>query len=132
MGGQMANVVPLTDRGGELNRPISDVGNTSADADVPPESIGQDLYKARQRSGKTLTDVWRETKIPSHHLIAIETSRFDALPGRVYAVGFVRSYSAYLGLDAETFVARLRAEMGGPDDKLAVLGPLPSPERKEA
>jgi cytoskeleton protein RodZ len=131
MGGEMANVVRLTpEGGGELDPPISDVCKTPADADAPPGSIGQDLYNARQRSGKTLMDVWRETKIPPHHLIAIETSRFQALPGRVYAVGFVRSYSAYLGLDAKTFVARLRAEMGAPDDKLPVLGPLPPPERK--
>jgi len=125
----MANVIRLTpDNGGELDRPSLGPGKKSADADAPPQSVGQDLCKARQRSGKTLMTVWHELKIPPHHLIAIEASRFEALPGRVYAIGFVRSYSAYLGLDAETLVARLRAEMGGPDAKR---GPLPPPERKD-
>ena len=125
----MANVIRLTpDNDGELDRPSLGPRKASADADMPPQSVGQDLCKARQRSGKTLMTVWQETKIPPHHLIAIEASRFEALPGRVYAIGFVRSYSAYLGLDAETLVARLRAEMGGPDAKH---GPLPPPERKD-
>jgi cytoskeleton protein RodZ len=128
----MAKIVRLTpDNGGELDLPILDLPQTSADADVPPESVGQDLCKARRRSGKTLMEVSHGTKIPPHHLIAIETSRFEALPGRVYAVGFVRSYSAYLGLDAETIVARLRAEMAGSDAKLPVIGPLPPPERED-
>jgi cytoskeleton protein RodZ len=98
---------------------------------VPPESVGQDLCKARRRSGKTLMEVWHETKIPPHHLNAIETSHFEALPGRVYAIGFVRSYSAYLGLDTATIVARLRAEMAEFDPKPPVMGPLPPPERKD-
>ena len=131
-GGEMAKILRLTpDSGSELDRPILGLPKTSADADVPPESVGQDLCKARHRSGKTLMEAWHETKIPPHHLIAIETRRFEALPGRVYAIGFVRSYSAYLGLDAETIVARLRVEMAGPDAKLPVIGPLPPPERKD-
>jgi cytoskeleton protein RodZ len=128
----MANVIRLTpDSGGEWDRPIPDPTETSAATDGPPESVGQELCEARQRSGKTLIDVWHETKIPPHHLIAIETSRFEDLPGRVYAVGFVRSYSAYLGLDAEKFVTRLRAEMAGPVAQLPDIGPLPPPARKD-
>ena len=128
----MANVLRLTpDHGGEPDRPIPDPPKTSAAADVPPGSVGQELCEARQRNGKTLADVWHETKIPPHHLIAIETGRFEDLPGRVYAVGFVRSYSAYLGLDAETFVARLRAEMAGSVAQLPDMGALPPPERKD-
>jgi cytoskeleton protein RodZ len=64
-------------------------------------------------------------------LIAIEKNHFEALPGRVYAIGFVRSYAAFLGLDAEIFVARLKAEMGGRDAERVVVGSLPPPKRKE-
>src|ERR1700684_1561414 len=107
----MAGVLRLTlDDRGELDRPILRQRRTSADPDVSRESVGQDLCNARQRSGKVLMDVWRELKIPPHHLIAIEKSCYEALPGRVYAIGFVRSYATYLGLDAETLVARLKAE----------------------
>ena len=131
-GGEMSNVIRLTqENGGELNQSAVDPRKTSDDADMPAESVGHDLCAARQRSGKTLMDVWQETKIPPHHLIAIETSRFDALPGHVYAIGFVRSYSAYLGLDPEISVARLRAEMSGSNAAPPVLGPLAPPPRKD-
>lgn len=128
----MAEVVRLTpDSVGELEPPILYQRKSSADADVLPESVGQALCRARQRSGKLLMDVWRELKIPPHHLIAIETSCFEALPGRVYAIGFVRSYAAYLGLDAEKLVARLKDEMAGPDAKPPEAGRLRVPERKD-
>jgi len=41
----------------------------------------------------------------------IEAGRFDQLPGPAYAVGFVRSYATYLGLDAEALVLRFKAEV---------------------
>ena len=44
------------------------------------------------------------------HLKAIEDSRFQELPGPTYAVGFVRTYGSYLGLDGEDVVRRFREE----------------------
>lgn len=126
---EMAEVLRLTpDNGGELARPGLHSRKTSGDADVAPESVGQELCNARQRSGKMLMDVWRELKINPDYLLAIEESRFKALPGRVYAIGFVRAYAAYLGLDAEVLVDRLKAEMAGPDASEPVVGLLPPPE----
>jgi len=43
-------------------------------------------------------------------LVAIENGKFDELPGPAYAVGFVRSYATYLGLDAEALVVRFKSE----------------------
>jgi len=101
-------------------------------ADAPLERVGEDLRKARQRRGEDLADISRVLKIRPHYLIAVEENRFEALPGRVYAIGFVRSYAAYLGLDAGDFVDRLKAEMDGHDDgkEPEADGPLPLPERK--
>jgi cytoskeleton protein RodZ len=130
----MANLPPLTlDNGGELDRPSLHPRKALGDADLPVESVGQDLCKARQRRGKQLSDVWLVLKIHPDHLIAIEEGRFEALPGRVYAIGYVRSYAAYLGLDAENFVDRLKAEMaarGGAKDY--AIDWVPLPERKFA
>jgi len=125
----MADVLRLTpEYGGELARPGFYPRKTSGDADVALESVGQELSKARQRSGKMLMDVWRELKINPDYLLAIEESRFEALPGRVYAIGFVRSYAAYLGLNADELVDRLKAEMAGPDASEPVIGLVPPPE----
>jgi cytoskeleton protein RodZ len=109
----MADASRLTlDGGAELARLNLHPRKVPVEVDIPPEGVGRDLCRARQRSGKQLSDVWLVLKIKPDHLIAIEEGRFEALPGRVYAIGFVRSYAAFLGLDAKTFVERLKAEIG--------------------
>lgn len=134
MGCEMANVPLLTlDNEGELDRPSLHSRKISGHGDVPPGSVGQDLCKARQRTGKELTDVMDALKFRPHHLVAIEEGRFGALPGRVYAIGYVRSYAAFLGLDSEEFVGRLKSEMaarGGARDY--GIDWVPLPERKAA
>src|SRR5438270_7280616 len=123
-GREMSDPVRLgRDDRGELDRPILRQRKLSADPDITLESVGQDLCKERQRNGRTLLDVSLEIKIPPHHLIAIENGCFEALPGRIYAIGFVRSYAAYLGLDAEKLVDRLKAEMAGSNVKRPVIAP---------
>ena len=102
---------PTPENGGEVIRPRLVPREASREADRPTESIGQDLCKARQRKAKQLSDIWLVLKIRPDYLIAIEEGRFEALPGRVYAIGYVRSYAAYLGLNAEKFVDRLKTEM---------------------
>ena len=91
-------------------REISDEGDTSL------ETVGQDLRAARLRRGDELATVSGVLKIRKDHLEAIEEDRLDALPGRTYAVGFVRSYADYLGLDTSQFVERFKAEIAGRSD----------------
>jgi cytoskeleton protein RodZ len=62
--------------------------------------IGPALRKARLLRGKSLEEASRETHIRADYLRALERERFDALLGDVYVRGFLRSYSAYLGLDS--------------------------------
>jgi cytoskeleton protein RodZ len=115
----------------ELDQPILPQRKTSAGPDISLESVGQDLCNARQRSGKTLMDISRELKILPHHVIAIEKGNFESLPGRVYAIGFVRSYAAWLGLDAEKIVHSVRAGLAATDVRLPVIGPSAPLERRD-
>lgn len=85
----------------------------SDDADAPLETVGQDLRAARLRRGDDLASVSRVLKIRKDHLEALEEDRLDALPGRAYAIGFVRSYADYLGLDTAKCVERFKAEISG-------------------
>ena len=87
------------------------------------ESIGEYLRRNRQRLGIALADISRASKIQTRHLIAIENDAFEELPGRAYAIGFVRSYAACLGLDARAYIARLKNEISGPDLDGAVAAP---------
>jgi cytoskeleton protein RodZ len=85
----------------------------SGDSDSPLETVGQDLRAARIRRGDDLAAVSRALKIRKDHLDAVENDRLDDLPGKTYAIGFVRSYARYLGLDAAELTERFKAEISG-------------------
>ena len=72
--------------------------------------IGSELRDARLHRGTELADVATALRIRRPYLEAIETGAFNQLPGQVYAVGFLRAYSEYLGLDPELVVDRFRDE----------------------
>lgn len=110
----MTKVTHLTlDEDGGLNRRRIHLREISGDSDTPLETVGQDLRAARLRLGEDLATVSRTLKIRKDHLEALEEDRFEALPGRAYAVGFVRSYSDYLGLDSVQCVERFKLEIAG-------------------
>jgi cytoskeleton protein RodZ len=104
------------DQDGGLNRRRIHLREISGEADSPLETVGQDLRAARLRRGDDLATVSRNLKIRKDYLEALEEDRFESLPGRTYAVGFVRSYSDYLGLDSIQCVERFKTEIAGRDE----------------
>jgi hypothetical protein len=66
--------------------------------------IGSSLRAARMRQGRELEQAEADTRIRSRYLEALEDERFDLLPARAYARGFLRTYADYLGLDGQRFV----------------------------
>jgi transcriptional regulator with XRE-family HTH domain len=76
--------------------------------------LGNSLRETRLRRGLELAQVAAETCIRTRYLEALEEERFERLPGSVYAMGFLRSYADYLGLDSQLFLdeydARFRTE----------------------
>ena len=96
------------DQGGGLERRRLHLREISDDADAPLETVGQDLRKARQRKGEDLAMISSVLKIRKDYLDALEESKFDAIPGRAYTIGFVRAYAQYLGLYPRECVERLK------------------------
>lgn len=78
---------------------------------VEAESVGADLRAARLRRSEDIRTIAQALCIRRDLLEALEESRFDALPARAYAIGFVRSYAEYLGLDSRHVVERYKAEL---------------------
>lgn len=72
--------------------------------------IGELLKNEREQKGLTLKDVERETSIRSAYIDAIEREDFAALPGEVYARGFVRNYANFLRLDSDEVVSQFRID----------------------
>ena len=113
----MTKVTRLTlDNEGGLDRKRIHLREISDELDAPLDTVGQDLRTARLRRGDDLASVSRVLKIRKDHLEALEEDRIEALPGRTYAVGFIRSYADYLGLDAIQCVERFKAEIAGRGD----------------
>jgi cytoskeleton protein RodZ len=88
----------------------------SGEGDSPLETVGQDLRAARLARGDDLATVSRALKIRKDHLEAVEQDNFAGLPGKAYAIGFVRSYAAYLGMDPVHTVERYKQEIAGRHD----------------
>lgn len=84
----------------------------SEDGAEPQSSVGQELRAARQRLGEDIRSVAAALRIRREHLEALEQGELDRLPGRTYAIGFVRSYADYLGLDSAAIVQRFKQEQG--------------------
>lgn len=113
----MTKVTRLTlDSDGGLDRRRIHLREISDEMDAPLDTVGQDLRTARLRRGDDLATVSRALKIRKDHLEALEEDRIEALPGRTYAVGFIRSYADYLGLDSVQCVERFKAEIAGRND----------------
>ncbi len=72
--------------------------------------VGELMRLTRERLGHELQSVANQLRIRPSYLEAIEDGRFRDLPGTTYAVGFVRSYADYLGLDGADIVRRFREE----------------------
>jgi cytoskeleton protein RodZ len=103
----------------------------SGDSETPLETVGQDLRTARLRRGEDLATVSRALKIRKEHLEAVEEDRIENLPGKTYAIGFVRSYSNYLGLDVTAMVERFKEEISGRHDEHAsAIAPVPDDDTR--
>jgi cytoskeleton protein RodZ len=95
-----------------------------------PETVGDVLRRAREHYGLDLESVSESLKIRLHYLQAIEDSRLDDLPGTAYALGFVRTYADYLGLDSIELIRRFRDEARGAVPDAELLVPNPQRERR--
>ena len=80
---------------------------------IPTIGVGQSLKTARELTGKGIEEVAQHLRIRTPFLQALEDGRHKDLPGGTYAVGFLRTYAEFLGLDGEEMVRRFRAEAAG-------------------
>lgn len=81
--------------------------------ELPLETAGHILCRAREAQGLTRAQIAELTKIPERHLLAIEENNFAALPARTYSVGFSRNYARALGVDEAEIIRLVRADLDG-------------------
>lgn len=81
-----------------------EVEDQPAESVVDAESFGTWLRRQRQGRDIGLREISEQSKISIRYLQALESGRFDVLPAPVFAKGFLRQYSRYVGLDSEEVV----------------------------
>ena len=83
--------------------------------------FGEQLRRAREARGIALETVAEATRIPRHHLEALERSELEALPSGPFAKGYIEAYTRFLGVDPrpilETYRARQRVLGSAEDDR---------------
>jgi cytoskeletal protein RodZ len=94
----------------------------------PRETVADLVRRARKDFGQDLRTVAEVLRIRLAYLEAIESGDFDRLPGTTYAVGFLRTYADYLGLDGEEIVERFKAETQAAERRSELIFPEPVAE----
>jgi cytoskeleton protein RodZ len=74
-------------------------------------SFGPILKRTREERRVTLDDVARETRLSKRYLGALEDEAIGKLPGGTYNRSYLRTYAAFLRLDAEPLLRQYVAEV---------------------
>lgn len=74
-------------------------------------TVGEQLKAAREAQGLSAKDIAASTRITLRHVQAIEDGDYNQLPGRPYALGFVRSYARAVSLDEKPIADLVRQEL---------------------
>tara|TARA_R110002072_G_scaffold228488_5_gene385768 strand:- start:118 stop:1011 length:894 start_codon:yes stop_codon:yes gene_type:complete len=97
---------------------------------IANENVGEALRQTRIFYGKSLDDVEKDLRIRASQIDAIERGDISSLPGRAYAIGFVRSYAEYLDIDGATTVRLFKAHFMEEKVKEDLSFPVPASETK--
>jgi cytoskeleton protein RodZ len=67
--------------------------------------FGEHLRREREMRGVSLEEISTATRISVHFLEALESEKWDKLPGGIFNRGFIRAVAHFLGLDEESLIA---------------------------
>jgi cytoskeletal protein RodZ len=84
------------------------------------QTLGSTLRLERVRRAMSVSELSRVTRIPVQSLEAIESDRFDELPGEVFVRGFLKAYAQAVGLVPADVLARYTSSR-----RIAYVTPLP-------
>lgn len=77
-------------------------------------NLGETLRQAREKSGLTVREVSEQTKIRIQYIEHLEAGRWEALPPKVFVVGFLRNLGRLYRVDSDGLVRDYDQELAGP------------------
>lgn len=89
---------------------------------------GEILRNKREDLGLEIREIAEKLKISEDYLTAIENDVIEKLPVPVYTMGYIRSYAAFVGIDADPIVQFYRERLSQPQPSTIV--PVASSKRK--
>jgi cytoskeleton protein RodZ len=92
------------------------------------KDIGQTLAQARREQNLTIKQVAAKIHIRQRYLLDLEEGHLEDLPGRVYILGFIRTYAKLLSLDGEELIRRINRLPNLPDYERSLVPTPMNPE----
>lgn len=80
--------------------------------------VGLRLVQAREQRGLSLDDIATRTRIAPRILRSMERDNFAAIPGGIFARGYLRAYALAVDLDPEEIVAQYTTSQAAAGDPL--------------
>jgi cytoskeletal protein RodZ len=99
-------------------------------AEALRREVGAQLRQVRLERGQDLDEVGQQLRIKSTYLLGIEEGDLSMMPGRTYALGFLRSYADYLGFDGEDLIVQIKSTVADLTDKTRLRMRTPLPESR--
>lgn len=72
------------------------------------EEIGNSLKKARHEKGYEIEEVSKQLKIRSRYIEALEQGNIKEVESEIYLIGYLKSYSKWLGLNYDDLTSTLK------------------------
>lgn len=119
---------PAAPDGGDATAPTP-AASAPPVVDMPTVPVGEQLIRARTARDENIGTIAAYLRIKPDYLYAFEQGRHEDLPALTYALGFLRTYADYLGLDGATLRDAFRQEMMGRLTPQLTM-PQPLPEAK--
>ncbi len=96
-------------------------------AEALMREVGAQLRQVRLERGEELDEVAQQLRIKATYLFGIEQGDLSTIPGRTYALGFLRSYADYLGFDGDDLITQIKSTVANLTDRtrLRIRTPLP-------
>jgi cytoskeletal protein RodZ len=88
--------------------------------DFANDTLGSFLRQQRERHRMSAAELSRVTRIPKSSIEAIESDRFDELPGEVFVRGFLKAYAQAVSVLPAEVLARYTSSR-----RIAFVTPLP-------
>ena len=98
---------------------------------TPGRAVGRLLRDQREARGLSVADIEKQIRIRRHYVEALESGRFDLLPGAAYIPAFLRAYASHVGLEPEKVLTAYQLSGAVPIKRpVALLADFPIVEKR--